>query len=415
MTRVALQPKEESVELVLAKYDPGKYNLLMPTTTLRRLTPFHQIRTEEVSIDPDPTHGEVYKVGESWDPNSRQRVDLYALAKPALMRIAAAAGIVWNWRESGITYRDETTVVYKAIGAIRTASGEMIPISETKEIDLAVIEDETRLQYESKVESLIRDGGLSYEDSKRYKSQWKKITDKEGQQRNVCFLDASERDRWVEDHVRSVMLQWRKNKVMRAETGAIERVIRALMGLKSHYTREQLERPFVLARVDFAPDYTDPEVRRYMLEAGARAQTDVFGPPRDLPGENRKALTTGGPAEQPRAYTPQNGSGETIDVRPAPATPDLPDDLPADLTDDLPMGELDEAAAGEDRPQPQEPKRGRDGQGEWVECQGAGCESKIRPVPGKTVDDIIGYCTKRFGKVLCRKCIAQAQSGGLFS
>jgi hypothetical protein len=231
----------------LTAYKREQYNVLVPTAKLQQISPFHQLRVEEVRINPDPQAGDVYKVGSTKAGGGWQ--DVLALSKTALLRLAAAAGIVWNWHDTKVLSASRDYVLYQAVGAIRKSSGEWIPIKATKEIDMAVIEEE------------LAESNLS------------KAGKMEAEKRNGLTPE-----QWADQQTRSGMIQWRKNKLMRAETGAMLRVVRALLSIKHQYSPAELQRPFVVPRVDFAPDPNDPTVRRMMLEQGARAVGELFGP-----------------------------------------------------------------------------------------------------------------------------------------
>ena len=89
------------------------------------------------------------------------------------------------------------------------------------------------------------------------------------------------------------MIFKRKHKIKLAETGAANRVIRAILGLKSAYTKAELSKPFTLIRIVFKPDYNDPEVKRQVTAAAIGAMTGVYGiqpkplaPPIDIPPED---------------------------------------------------------------------------------------------------------------------------------
>src|SRR5690606_22756907 len=125
------------------------------------------------------------------------------------------------------------------------------PFVAKKEIDLTVIEEEIHAQNLKKAQ----------EYAEKDKSKLNGMTPED----------------WAQAQTRANMVQWRKNKAMRAETGAMLRVIRAALGMKSQYTREELEKPFIVPRIDFNPDYSDPEVRHILLQNGAQAMSNLFG------------------------------------------------------------------------------------------------------------------------------------------
>jgi len=250
---------QESKELqVLKQYDRQKYNVLVPTAIVQQISPFHQARLEVVQLSPNPEDGDVYYIGKTQvykqgedGKKTKVEVPVYAPAKPALMKIAHAAGIVWNWAECKRLddHRDVDYVSFQAVGAIRKTNGEWVPLKATKEIDIRVIAEELAIQYEDKADELI----------------------------SAKKLKPEEREIWIKKNLRKAVVQWRKHKLRRCETGAYLAVIRAALSLKHAYTRDELMRPFIVPRVDFAPDYNDPEVRRLIMTQGLKATAELFG------------------------------------------------------------------------------------------------------------------------------------------
>lgn len=238
--------EKQITALIQLKDYEGRCNVLIPTVTMQQISPYHRIRVEQVKINPDPEAGDVYKVGSKKVGNSWQ--DVLSLSKTGIMKLAQAAGIVWNWAETRPISVSKDYVLYQAVGAMRKPSGEWIPLKATKEIDLEVIEAET------------------------YEANLKTAKGLKPEQR-----DNMSPEEWAAAKTKANMIQWRKNKLMRAETGAMLRVVRALLGVKHQYSPKELQKPFAVPTVDFAPDYSDPEVRRAMAEAGVRATADLFG------------------------------------------------------------------------------------------------------------------------------------------
>lgn len=237
----------------ITQFDTKNANLLVPTQNIQQVSPWHAARTSVVVVNPDPLQGDVFKVGSRWNERTRQTEDVFCPAKPALMRIAAAAGVVWNWRESGPLTLTKDYVCYKATGALRLPDGSWQPIMAEKEIDLSVIEEE------------IHEGNL------------KKAQEYAGDPKKQSYLKGMTVEQWAAAQTKTNMIQWRKNKLMRAETGAMLRVIRAALGMKSQYTREELQKPFIVPRIDFSPDYSDPEVRQALIQNGVQAMASLFG------------------------------------------------------------------------------------------------------------------------------------------
>ncbi len=243
----------------LANYDPKKANLLMPTTEIMQVSPWHQIRVTAVNVNQDPNYGEVFpveakpiKVFENGKLTTKY-VDQFALAKPALMKIAQAAGITWHYPECRPITVSRDYVLYQAVGGIRLPAGNWQVIPAKKEIDLTVIEDELMEQNLKKAKELAA-----------------------GDKKDKEKLQGMTPEEWAKAKTRAAMIQWRKHKLARAETGAMERVIRAALSMKQAYTKDELDKPFLVPRIDFSPDYSDPTVQRMLIENGVKAMSNLF-------------------------------------------------------------------------------------------------------------------------------------------
>lgn len=349
-----------SKSLIELKDYEGKCNVLIPTVTMTQISPYHRIRVEQVKISPDPDAGDVFKVGSKKVGNNWQ--DVLSLSKTAILKLATAAGIVWNWQETKVLSVSKDYVLYQAVGAMRKPSGEWIPLKATKEIDLDVVEAET---YESNLETA----------NKLKAEQRDKLTP----------------EQWADAKTKKNMLQWRKNKLMRAETGAMLRVVRALLSVKHQYSAAELQKPFAVPTVDFAPDYSDPEVRKAMAEAGVRATADLFG---------QSAV------HQLQAPQQQMGPPVDVEIYAPEVEMDTAEDNPITSDDDLPGP--DDAPRDEETP-PWEKGGAREEQSsleDAIVCQG--CDQIIETDRGWDPEQIASYSKKRYGKALCVKCQGEA-------
>jgi len=54
-------------------------------------------------------------------------------------------------------------------------------------------------------------------------------------------------------------------------------VIRSLLAIKSHYSKKELLKPFVVPRVVFNPDTSDPDIRNAILTQGVEALKKSYG------------------------------------------------------------------------------------------------------------------------------------------
>jgi len=376
---------QESKELqVLKEYDRHKYNVLVPTAIVQQISPFHQARLEVVQLSPNPEDGDVYYIGKTQvykqgDEGRKTKVEVpvYAPAKPALMKIAHAAGIVWNWGECKRLddHRDVDYVSFQAVGAIRKTNGEWVPLKATKEIDIRVIAEELAIQYEEKADDLI----------------------------SAKKLQPAERETWIKKNLRKAVVQWRKHKLRRCETGAYLAVIRAALSLKHAYTKDELLRPFIVPRVDFAPDYNDPEVRRLIMTQGLKATAELFGgTPALMAGQEIQSTQTQAfntPEMPPVSDIPDvsNEPPSSFDV----GEDTDPEDIPGD------MGDIDDIPADipgmddfSEPPDPEDYGQGslfRGGASEGAELICSACETKIS-------SKVAEYSKKHHGRQLCFDC-----------
>jgi len=220
------------------------FNILVPTQTIKEISPFHKPVLEIVKVNPDPSAGEVYEIVQGSGD--------YSLRAAALQKIGYAAGLIWNARGCHRTDdgSDPDIVSYRAEAAVRKEDGTYMLLNAEYMVDLKVIEEETRESYEKKSQSLKKEKGWTEQQRKDY----------------------------VEKCVKRDMLQKRKFRLQLAQTGAMDRVIRKILGLKGTYKKEELEKPFVVPKIAFNPDISDPKVRELLLRQGLEATNLLYGP-----------------------------------------------------------------------------------------------------------------------------------------
>lgn len=242
---------EASITTELEKYKNQGANLLMPSTHIAGLSEWHHPVIETVQLSADPNNGDVYAhddaaagPGKKWRPT-----------KQALMKLSVCAGVIWSPTGSHRVDNgaDRNYIAYKAIGGIKKADGQPVFFSAEYDIDFAVLEAELRDSYKRKAEAKDNQGNY-------YKKTEKERAD------------------YVEYCVNRDMLQKRKFKLRLCEAGAMNRVLRMLLGLKQAYTTAELMKPFVMARIVFRPDFSDTEVRKQFVNASIRAMTGIYGP-----------------------------------------------------------------------------------------------------------------------------------------
>jgi hypothetical protein len=168
-------------------------------------------------------------------------------------------------------------------------------------------------------------------------------------------------------------------------------VIRALLGIKGTYKKEELQKPFVVPTVTFAPDYNDPTVRQAMLQQGMNSMGNMFGTSSTPP-----AITSTFSNE---AFSQDFNPEEELD-NPAFASETAQDE-------DIPPQEqernwFDEEPPRQTPPQQEAPRQAAPQQASPQEpeptgyaCDGCGCEINER---------VYEYSFNKFGRPLCMKC-----------
>lgn len=134
---------------------------------------------------------------------------------------------------------------------------------ETKRICLDDEESKYRLEFMDKSIMGIHDWRASKAAAEMFKGEWKQEAEPNqyGKYDKYYVIADSDREKYIERSILVNMTLLRKTASEKAQTGAILRVIRALLGIKGTYSKAELEKPFVVPTVTFAPDYTDPTVR----------------------------------------------------------------------------------------------------------------------------------------------------------
>lgn len=237
----------------LRRWQEQHYNVLTPFTNLSGLAPCHGIITSVVQVNPDKTAGEVY------DNLPFLKENEVALAKSGLRKLAECAGISTQTQRTD-DRRIQFYWEFKAIASYRGVDGSIVTREATKEWDL-------------------RDG------SPQLKG-------------------------WTRNQIE----EGRKHGLRNCEARAINAAIRECgFGVKQKYAKAELARPFVIVRVMFQPDMTDPEIKRMVTAAALGGTTTLY--PGSRPALDPSVDVEEVPHEEPR----QVGSGSTSST-PAGAT-----------------------------------------------------------------------------------------------
>jgi len=337
------------------EYQNKKYNVLLPVTQFASRNELFVPRLDVV--EPDIAGGDFYKqsskkIGDKW-------VEILAPSGQFLNKIASASGIQWHPDKCGVAMREDNYVLYKAVGALRQADGQWRVIADEYELDLSVVEEELKLDYSEKAKT------------KTFQDKMKK----EG--------------RDIEYYIKRDLLQKRRHKVALAASGAMNRVIRKALTLKSTYLASEAQNPFAIARFDFQPDYNDPTVRRYASIAAIQAQNDLYGQ---------------GSAPMPEDVTPDEieaadnmmNAGNISDIG----------------NIDFETGEVNSGTVTIDAeivpPDNDTPPEA------WINCEGDDCGGVLEPFRDAQDNEWLPerwaeYTKKLTGRVLCVKCFLKWQ------
>lgn len=235
-------------------------HLLLPSTYISELPRFHKIVVDRVFLSADVGEGDVY-MQDRGGPNGKAK---YAPTRQGLMKLANASGVMWDPSRCVRLddRRDRNYVAYQAVGGMKKIDGSPLFFKAEYDLDFEVIEEEIREGYENKA--------TMYAKNPQKYGWWHK-------------MDSDSQEAYLEKCIRRDVLQKRKHKAKLAETGAMTRVVRALLGLKSAYTAEELKKPFIVVRSVFQPDYENPEVKQEIARASVQAISGVFGPRHQQP------------------------------------------------------------------------------------------------------------------------------------
>jgi len=269
--------------LDLSSYEERKCNILTPTLRFDSAAPFLRYRAVEIRLDPDHEKGDCYAApGSPWIEVAGRRVPArLAPAKPALLKVAAASGLVIDPIHTGRIRPDTCDrcialagahgqatrcgdcparfdTAYRYLGAVRTDTGWRT-LSATYEWNLDAQERKIRREGRKKQETY--EAGLA----KVASGEWKRPP--------TPFN--------YEEHVRDRIDQVVSERYGLAETKALLRLVRAICFMRQVYDREEMALPFIVVRTELAPDFNDPEVRRALAQQATQSASQLFAGTRE--------------------------------------------------------------------------------------------------------------------------------------
>lgn len=376
-----MQEISGSLSEVIRAY--SDHNLLVPAATDVQLNPFYKYHVEEVAVDLSENSGDIFKVGSAKTGKTDSKgndiwQDTYSLSKPLLNKLAMAAGIQFNPQQTYGRRIDAITYRAQAQGAMRKADGTYRSEVDQKEICLEDEEDKYRTEFSDKAVKGITDKKAANAAAEIFKGSWIDTKDKWGKKVKAYVIDEVDRERYVERSVKVNMALLKKTWAEKAMTGAKLRVIRALLGTKGSYTKDELKKNFAIPTVIFSPDYSDPQVRQAMLMQGMNSVNNMFGMPQ-IEVKNVDFATDSNIIDEGDLDNPA-------------FTSELPDEDMGEIQQEA-FAQPEQEELNEPDPQPEEDRT--------ADFQCSRCGTIIN-------EKVYEYSINKFGEPLCIKC----QRGG---
>ena len=250
--REALQPELQQAGVEIVTDAEGRYrsiefpeqlreqmNVLMPVSEIVQADPNYTPSIRAVRLDPRvdaKTKGGIhfYNQGSANEPR-------LAPTKQALEILADLAGVqlaaVRPLRREELEAHPEGSFGYEATIQIRRSDGTPRTITRSRVWD-------SEVEREKIIEQVAK---LNKPDAEK---------------------QAEFRRRW---------LQEREHGKAKTESKAVLRAIRAALQIPHTFSAEDAKKPFVVVGYSFTPDYSDPEIRRLVVERGLAASGEVFG------------------------------------------------------------------------------------------------------------------------------------------
>ena len=232
----------------LAKAVEAGENLLMPSDSLNNVPPMHKISVERIKLSPKTDDKDVYPQGSGGTDDDGESKQRYALTKDGLLKLSSCAGVQWDYDHSGRidNMSDPNYIAWRMVGAVQKLDGSWLPLQGSYDLDMMVIHEDLLELYKRKCKN------------------WKN-------------LNAEGKEAYADGEAKKEVLKIKRHKVARVETGAMLRAIRGLLNVKGTYSIAEIQKPFVIARLVFQPDYADPIIKAQAVALAFKAMQGVYG------------------------------------------------------------------------------------------------------------------------------------------
>lgn len=226
-----------------------RFNVVSPTTQIAAMDPMWSPSIALIHLDPN-THGY---------PGEKQGET--ALAKAGILALADGAGIRIDTARMPRNVLADDEIGWSATAWVRQPDGQLKPITQSKVIS------------KSDERELIEVQSWASEQKYGKPPDRQKAADKAA-------------TRWLKE---------RQHLDRKAESKAMLAAIRAAMQLRHALPTAEFSRPWIVVRVMFTLDYSDPQIRQQAISRGLGAGADLYG----APATPMAALPAGAYADDP--------------------------------------------------------------------------------------------------------------------
>lgn len=275
---------KNQIELEKA-YPADKYMHFMPFQNLAdTLSPYFKITATVINFDLDPDHSDVYTqepAGVNKQTGEMFRSAELAFSKGALETLAAAGGIRDVPTGCGVQIRQTKLCTFQATGESRMPDGSYRQVCRQYTVDLELFEDQIRAKKIDQARKIMS-GALDWKGPKKE-------------------IETLGQDVWIDIKVADAVNQKRSSIDETAETGAKQRMIRAILKVPSKFKTEEMSKPVVVLRVDEDFPVDDPDFKRIIAERGSRSLSSLY-PPSPAPATQSRGF------DLPRSHHDSGGA-----------------------------------------------------------------------------------------------------------
>lgn len=234
----------ENYQTTINKYQNSGAHIITPVPVLSEISSLYTAVVDKLFVDSNPDHEDVYSAGNN----------ILRLSGKTITKLGIIAGVIWNTDESGIVEKNNDGCTYTAVGGIRRPDGNLVYTQTHYSLFFDEIEEEIK-------EECYSEGARSSFFSKK----WNK---------NATPADF---ENYAASQARKRLRKKKMFSVQIAETGAKNRLIIQLLGLKSSYTKEELKKPFVAIKITFNYNSEDPQVKDAIIQSHFRTMGGLYG------------------------------------------------------------------------------------------------------------------------------------------